>query len=98
MSAVSLLESREQRYMEAINIIIISSALCYIREKGMVGKVSTHRVLLKSWYARNAMILESFIVKSICIIIWSTKSIKLPKDIGQNSNVQPPPANRFRGA
>ena len=53
--------------MEAINIIIIiviiiSSAVCYIREKGVVGKVSTHKVLVKSWYARNAMILEPFIV------------------------------------
>ena len=64
-----MLESREQRNMEAINIIIISSAVCYIRENGVVGKVSTHRVLIKSWYARNAMILESFLVKSICIII-----------------------------
>ena len=53
--------------MEAINIIIIiviiiSSAVCYIREKGVVGKVPTHKVLVKSWYARNAMILEPFIV------------------------------------
>ena len=39
-----MLESREQRNMEAINIIIISSAVCYIRENGVVGKVSTHSV------------------------------------------------------